>query len=231
MPTAARRRNADDYILDQGLLEEPFTEDAEDVRPARSSAIQHGWDAAVKSTSSQGGYTKDFRWSEDDQLVKFLDPTPFAVYYQHWINERPGKKSFTCTNDDTCPLCGIGDVARKKSCFSILNLSADEPTVEILTVSPTTAQILFRFSQDSKTGPLDRHYYSLSKTGTGPQTRFNVLPVRASHLEEEWGLTPEQAEAFVAAAEALDESVIPAPDLRLMEEVKAEITSRSPQRG
>jgi hypothetical protein len=229
MPTAARRRDTADYILDEGLMEEPYREDDENVRAPRSSAIQSGWDAALKSSNS-GQYTNDFRWTEDKQLVKFLGREPFAVYNQHWINERQGKKSFTCTDDATCPLCSIGDKPRRKICFSLVNLSAEEPQVEILTISPTTAQIFHRYDMDSATGPLDRMYYSLSKTGTGPKTLFNVEKVRPQFLEEEWKMSVADAEAIVSGAEALSDSIIPTPNVKLMEEVKAEITSRNPRR-
>jgi hypothetical protein len=229
MPTASRRKAAD-YVLDEGLMEEPYREDSEEYRAVRSSAIQKGWDAALKSSSGSGNYTNDFRWTEDRQLVKFLDREPFAVYSQHWINERQGKKSFTCTDDATCPLCSIGDKPRRKICFSLLNLSAEEPEVEILTISPTTAQILHRYDMDSNTGPLDRLYYALSKTGTGPKTIFDVEKVRPQYLDEEFSISPEEAEALVNDAKPLPASVIPAPDIALMEQVKAEITSRNPRR-
>jgi hypothetical protein len=83
---------------------------------------------------------------------------------------------------------------------------------------------------DSATGPLDRMYYSLSKTGTGPKTLFNVEKVRPQFLEEEWEMSVADAEAIVSGAEALSDSIIPTPNVKLMEEVKAEITSRNPRR-
>lgn len=230
MPAVARRRNADDYIADAALLDDAdvYVDDDENVIPARSSAIQSGWDAALKSVSSgKSGYTNDFKFSEDAQLVKFLDAEPLAVYSQHWI-ERAGKKSWTCLGDE-CPLCEGGDRPSRKIAFSIVNLSAETPVVEVLTVSPKTMQILARYNQDKTTGPLDRLYYSMSKQGTGPKAVFQIVPVKPRDLEEDWGINPSDTEGIVAGFEPLDSSVISFTPREKLEEIKREINSRSPR--
>lgn len=229
MPAVARRR-ADDYIADAALLDDAdvYSDDDENVIPARSSAIQSGWDAALKSVSTKtAGYTNDFKFTEDPQLVKFLDAEPLAVYSQHWI-ERPGKKSFTCLVEE-CPLCGIGDVPSRKVAFSVVNLSAESAVVEILTVSPKTVQILLRYNQDKTTGPLDRLYYSMSKQGTGPKAVFQIVPVKPRDLEEDWGINPSDAESTVSGFEPLDISVISFTSREKLEEIKREISQRSPR--
>lgn len=230
MPTAARR-TATDYIADESFLDDDYAEDSENVSSLRSSAIQSGWEAALKSGASQssGGYVNDFRFSQDSQLVKFLDSEPIAVYDQHWI-ERPGKRSWTCLGRDKCPLCGTGDKASRKISFSIVNLShPDGPTVEILTVSAKTVQILNRYHQDRATGPLDRLYYSMSKTGSGPKTVFQILPVKARDLEEDWGLDPAETEAIIGGFEPLSSKVISFHTAAQLEEIAREINQRAPR--
>lgn len=228
MPTAARRTN--DYIADESFLEDDFIEDGEDVSASRSSAIQSGWEAALKSASapSSGGYVNDFRFSEDSQLIKFLDSEPIAVYSQHWI-ERPGKRSWVCLGED-CPLCAVGDKPGRKVSFSIVNLSApDGAVVEILTVSPKTMQVLNRYHQDRSTGPLDRLYYSLSKTGSGPKTVFQILPVKARDLEEDWSLDPADTEAIISGFDPLTSKVISFSSREKLEEIAREINLRAPR--
>ena len=232
MPTAARR-TATDYIADESFLDDGFAEDSEDASSLRSSAIQSGWEAALKSAqspqSSGGGYVNDFRFGEDSQLVKFLDSEPLAVYSQHWI-ERAGKRSWTCLGNDKCPLCAIGDKPSRKVAFAVANLSnPDGPVAEVLTVSPKTMQILNRYHQDRATGPLDRLYYSMSKTGSGPKTVFQILPVKARDLEEDWGLDPAETEAIIGGFEPLTSKVISFHTAPQLEEIAREITQRAPR--
>ena len=231
MPTAARR-TATDYIADESFLDDGYAEDSEDASSLRSSAIQSGWEAALKAASSpqsSGGYVNDFRFSEDSQLVKFLDSEPIAIYAQHWI-ERAGKRSWTCLGNADCPLCKIGDKASRKISFSVANLShPDGPVAEILTVSPKTMQILNRYHQDRTTGPLDRLFYSMSKTGSGPKTVFNILPVKARDLEEDWGLDPAETEAVIGGMEPLSSKVISFHTAEQLEEIAREITQRAPR--
>lgn len=230
MPTA--RRTSTDYIADESFLDDEFAEDSENVSSLRSSAIQSGWEAALKSaqsSSSSGGYVNDFRFSEDNQLVKFLDSEPLAVYSQHWI-ERAGKRSWTCLGNASCPLCAIGDKPARKVSFSIVNLShPDGPTVEILTVSAKTMQILNRFHQDRTTGPLDRLFYSMSKAGSGPKTVFDIRPVKARDLEEDWGLDPAETEAVIGGFEPLTSKVISFHTAAQLEEIAREINQRAPR--
>jgi hypothetical protein len=230
LPTAARHTS--DYIADDSFLDDGYAEDSEHISAARSSAIQSGWEAALKSASapsSGSGYVNDFKFTEEAQLVKFLDSEPIAVYSQHWI-ERQGKRSWICLGNSDCPLCSKGDRPGRKVSFSVVNLSNPEgAAVEILTVSPKTMQILNRYHQDRTTGPLDRLFYSMSKTGTGPKTVFNILPVKARDLEEDWGLDPAETESIIGGFEPLDSKVISFNSKEKLEEIAREINLRAPR--
>jgi hypothetical protein len=215
MPVATRKKidtEAEDYLID-GVVEDDLDEDVlteeddENMDAVRSSALQSGWEAALKaSNTSSRKYTNDFRFQDEPQLVKFLDSVPFAVFSQHWV-QRTGKKSFNCIGVD-CPLCAVGDAPRKKIAFSLVNLSAEEPVVEMLVASTNLAVRLNRLDEDPKTGPLDRMYWSLSKSGSGPQTVHNVLPVKPRDLTDDWGTEQAEVEAVVDRFEPLTEKVI-----------------------
>lgn len=227
MPAAARK--IDKYVADATFLEE-FEEDT-DVTPARSSAIQSGWEAALRSSNERGSsYVNDFKWGEEPQLVKFLSADPVAVYSQHWI-ERPGKKSWICLGDEkTCPICRVvGDKPTRKIAFSIVNLSAEEAVAEILTVSYKTAQMLARYNDDKTTGPLDRLYYSLSRTGTGPKSVFHIQAVKARDLAEDWGIDPDETEAVLATFETLDTTAISFATKDQLQEIADEFAGRPPR--
>lgn len=229
MPVASRRPlDTDDYLVDgvADTEDELLEDDDEDVRAARSSAIQSGWDAALKSAQTdRKAYTNEFRFSEDPQLVKFLTNEPFAVFRQHWL-ERAGKKSFVCLEQE-CPLCEIlGDTPRAKAAFSIVNLSSESPVVEILLTSPTLTNQLAKFDTDAKTGPLDRLYWSMSRTGKGPKTTYSILPVKARDLAEDWGIDQSEVEDQIEGFEPLTPRVISSTPRDEMVSIAREMSTR-----
>lgn len=207
-----------------GSEEGLYEEEDEDEIPAHSSAIQSGWAAALKGAASDKKYTQDFRWEETPQLLKFIDSAPFAVFEQHWLEGRPGKKSFVCAGVE-CPLCEIGDTPRAKSAFSVVNLSAEGGfAVEILLTSPTLTRQLAGFDQDPKTGPLDRLFWSVSRQGKGPKTVYSIFPVKARDLAEDHGFDQADVESRVDRFEPLTRKVIPATPIAEMAQIAREMS-------
>jgi len=192
--------DADDYL----------TDDIEDVAPKHGTTVQAGWaaaDALLKPKKDSGEYASDFRFTEQAQLIRFLEDEPFSVYFQHWI-DRDGKKSFVCLGDD-CPLCTIsGDKPRGKFAFNVLVLSDEEPGVMILTAPPTLARQLKAANDDAKRGPLTKYYWAISRQGSGPQTTYTLDRVRGTDLAEEWELDQEDVEDLVANATKYDTSAV-----------------------
>lgn len=186
-------------------------EEPEDVKPKHGTTVQAGWgaaDAFLKPKREAGDYPTDFRFSEQQQLVRFLEDAPFMVYEQHWIDRTEGKRSFVCLGDD-CPLCTIaGDKPRAKFAFNILVLSEESPSVQILTAPPTLARQLRAANDDPRRGPLTKFYWAISRQGSGPQTTYTLDRVRGSDLAEEWELDPDEVETVAANAELHDESAI-----------------------
>ena len=227
MPVARRKPTAaaEDYIADEDIANDDLDEDLaeerdeeaalddddEDTVAPRSSAMQSGWKAALDATKGDSKrFTNEFKFTDEAQLVKFLSSEPFAVYEQHWI-ERSGKRSFVCSADvdpKGCPLCDKGDSPRAKVAFSVLNLSAEEPVVEMLVTSPTLTRQLASLDSDAKTGPLDRLYWALSKTGTKKSTSYTVQAVKARDLDEDWGCDPNEIEELVEQFEPLTSDAI-----------------------
>jgi hypothetical protein len=177
-----------------------FEEDSEDITPKHGTTVQSGWDmAAAVLDKPAGDYPTDFRFSEATQLVRFLEDDPFDVYAQHWI-ERDGKKSFVCLQtpriDDDCPLCDIaGDTPRNKFAFNVVVLTEEgDAKVQILTAPPSFARQLRAMNMDPKMGPLSKHYWAISRHGSGPKTQYTLNRVKATDLAEEWDLDPEAVE-------------------------------------
>jgi hypothetical protein len=176
--------------------------DSEDIQPKVGTTVQEGWDAAealLKVETSE--FPTDFRFSDEPQLVKFLQDRPFATYEQHWIERPKGKKSFVCIGDG-CPLCEIlGDKPRGKFAFNVLVLTGDVQGVQVLTAPPSLARQIKKAHDDERKGPLDREFWEISRMGTGPTTQYTLNFVRGRDLAEEWKLSQDTVNELVANAE------------------------------
>lgn len=176
---------------------EIFEEEDEDETPDRSSVIQSGWAAAKKAVAkSSKAYTTDFRFDNEPQLIKFISGEPMT-FMQHWVN-RPGKKSFISIGEGD-PLIEVGSKPDQKFAFTVLNLSDEEPQLQLMVVGVRLCGQLEKLASDKKTGPLDRPdvYWAVSKSGAGTQTSYSITPVKERDLAEDWDLDP------VAAAELI----------------------------
>lgn len=179
------------------LEDDLFIQEDETQSVDHSSMIQTGWSAAKKAVAnSSKSYATDFKFDEDVQLVKFISSDPMT-FMQHWVN-RPGKKSFISIGEGD-PLIAVGSVPSQKFAFTVLNLSDEEPQLQLMVVGVRLCGQLEKLASDKKTGPLNRPdmYYAVSKTGQGTKTSYSIVPVKERDLAEEWDIDP------VAAAELI----------------------------
>jgi len=210
MPIAKPSVDADTYLA----------EDSETIQPKVGTTVQEGWDAVdALLTTNNSEFPTDFRFSDEPQLIKFLQDRPFATYEQHWIERPKGKKSFVCIGD-TCPLCDIlGDKPRGKFAFNILVLVGETTGVQVLTAPPSLARQIKKAHDDERKGPLDREFWEISRMGTGPTTQYTLNYVRGRDLAEEWKLDIENVNEQIASAELFtaDEVVRETPRSELLE--------------
>jgi len=202
---------------DTNMIETPavsatdyMADDTVENAPKHGTTVQAGWGAASAflKPKKDSMYPTDFRFSEQAQLVRFMEDTPFAVYEQHWVDRTEGKRSFVCLGDE-CPLCTIaGDKPRPKFAFNIVVLSDGEPNVQILTAPPSFARQLQAANDDPRRGPLTKYYWAITRTGSGNTTQYMLDRVRPTDLADEWELDSDAVEAFVSTAEMNDASVI-----------------------
>jgi hypothetical protein len=199
MPITKPSVDADNYLA----------EDSEDAMPKVGTTVQQGWDAfdsLVQENTTE--FPTDFKFSDEPQLVKFLEDQPFASYEQHWIERPKGKKSFVCIGD-ACPLCDVlGDKPRGKFSFNVLVLSGDTQGVQILTAPPSLARQIKKAHDDERKGPLSKEFWEISRLGTGPTTQYTLNFVRGRDLAEEWKLSQDTVNELVAAAVPFTAEVI-----------------------
>ena len=189
--------NLDTYVSEtptQEVLEEIFAAEDEPETPERSSIIQTGWAAAKKAVAkSSKSFATDFRFDEDVQLIKFIGNEPMT-FMQHWVN-RPGKKSFISIGEGD-PLIAVGSKPDQKFAFTVLNLSDEDPQLQLMVVGIRLCGQLEKLDSNAKTGPLNRPdlYWAVSKSGTGTKTSYTINPVKERDLAEDWGIDPVAAD-------------------------------------
>lgn len=220
-PVTRRRRRRDEDDVEATPRrrhrrdEEPAEETGDEESDEESAVIpiSRGRKAIKKQSANEGGGASAFfRWDEEAQLVKFLESEPWS-YQQHWVT-REGKQSFPCLGKG-CPLCDIGIKQTTKVVYTILNLTpakGDDFLTQTLEVGVTLEETLATFDRDKKVGPLDRLYWSLSRSegarSSGSMRKYNyaIAPVKDRDLEEDWELDLDDVEA------AVDEAEIPEPE-------------------
>jgi hypothetical protein len=193
-------------------------------RPAQASttAVQSGWDAAAKSTIS-ADYPQELKFSEGEfQIIKFLDPNgPFAVYKQHFLQQKTeGKRSYLSLGPND-PLCvKLGSKPEDKKAFTIANLSVPgNPQRQMLIASPRLFKTLHA-QHFSPAGPLTKNYWAISRTGKMQQTVYHLNPIKARDLAEDWGITNiEEIEKTISEMKPYERSVLKEPTWEELEEI------------
>lgn len=220
--------NVDSYVVNtptQQDLEEIFTAEDETETPERSSVIQTGWAAAKKAVAkSNKTFATDFRFDEDVQLIKFIGNEPMS-FMQHWVN-RPGKKSFISIGEGD-PLIAVGSKPDQKFAFTVLNLSDEDPQLQLMIVGVRLCGQLEKLDSDKKTGPLNRPdiYWAVSKTGTGTKTSYTVNPVKERDLAEDWGIDPVAAAELIKTMKPLGAEALHTSTKAELAEIAREIAS------
>jgi hypothetical protein len=219
--------NVDSYTTPASVIasDELFIEEDENVSSSTSSSIQTGWSAAKKAVAkSTKSFATDFKFDEDVQLVKFISDEPI-VFMQHWVN-RPGKKSFISIGEGD-PLVEVGSVPSQKFAFTVLNLSDEEPQVQLMIVGVRLCGQLEKLASDKKTAPLNRPdmYYAVSKTGTGTKTSYSVVPVKERDLAEEWDIDPVAAADLIKSLKPLGPEALHTSTKAELAEIAREIAA------
>jgi hypothetical protein len=220
--------NVDSYVVETPTaenLEEIFAAEDETEVPERSSVIQTGWAAAKKAVAkSNKTFATDFRFDEDVQLIKFIGNEPMS-FMQHWVN-RPGKKSFISIGEGD-PLVAVGSKPDQKFAFTVLNLSDEDPQLQLMIVGVRLCGQLEKLDSDKKTGPLNRPdiYWAVSKTGTGTKTSYSITPVKERDLAEDWGIDPVAASELIKTMKPLGPDALHTSTKAELAEIAREIAS------
>jgi hypothetical protein len=195
-------------------------EDGE-ASPKVRRVVRSGWSGVDSVKTGNSDYAVRLKLTEDTQIIRFIGDAPYASYGQHWL-ERSGQKSFVCIGED-CPLCKAGNRPSKRHNFNVALLTeGEEPALRSLEVGPRVIDQLKNFHNSDRTGPLDKHYWAISRTGKGATSSTLLQMVKAADLEE-WGLSALTADQLAEFAEtAYTEDIIQVPSKRDLVQIASE---------
>jgi hypothetical protein len=160
--------------------------------------LASGWGAA-EETIKPKQFTNDFKPTEKPQLIKFLDQSgPFAVYNEHWLDEKTeGQRSYVCYGAG-CPLCTtLQNKPKKKYGFSVAVISATETTLARFIATPLYFKALHA-AEHSPSGPLPKNYWSIFRHGSMKDTVLTLNPVKSRDLLEDYGIDEAKVEEAIA---------------------------------
>jgi hypothetical protein len=206
----SRRLNTEEADTSRRTSRRASRDEDEDDEPTPKVGGR-GWGSYEKTKQASSGFPDNFKAGSESVIVKFLDPEPFLVFLQHWI-ERSGKKSFTCL-ESKCPLCDdAGDKPSQQVSFNVVDFTdPDDPQVKVWQVGPMVADILKNYAKDKKTSPINRDdlYFSVRKETKNKKTNYYITPVKERDLLDDWDIEPlneEDLETF--DAKAYDEDIL-----------------------
>jgi hypothetical protein len=193
----------------------------EDDAPKARRVVRSGWSGVDSVKTGDSNYAVRLKLTEDTQIIRFIGDAPYASYGQHWL-ERSGQKSFVCIGED-CPLCKAGSRPSKRHNFNVALLTeGEEPALRSLEIGPRVIDQLKNFHNSDRTGPLDKHYWAISRTGKGATSSTLLQMVKAADLEE-WGLAAITSDQLTELEEnAYTEEIIQVPSKRDLMQIASE---------
>lgn len=205
-------------MIDMGVARNDYVNDELDIdvddAPVAASApaanVATGWEGAAALNQPSGeGFPTELKLNDQFQLIKFIDTNgPFAVYSQHFLQQKTeGKRSYVCIGSN-CPLCNkLHHKPEKKTAFSVVNLTDGNIQRQQLIATPRLYKTLHA-AEFSPQGPLTKNYWAINRTGKMQQTVYNLMAVKARDLSEDWGLDAEDIELQLANIQPFDSSSI-----------------------
>ena len=159
----------------------------------------------MDSTSS---FAQTFKPDEKTRSSSSWRTIPYATFRRHWIertimddNNKPTKSNrpYTCllSFDKPCPLCEIGDKPQAVSRFNIA-ICDENGTLQLKSwdTGARLYNVLKAYANDPKIAPLTKGFFLVSRTGKKGSTQYNIVPVKATSLEEDYDIPVPTKEAL-----------------------------------
>lgn len=222
-----RRRNVEGFVegrQDAARSNRGTRSDDDDY--SGPSTVSSGWGAVKKYKAATSGYPDQFKATDEEKLVAFIEDEPFTAYLEHWVNEMPKgqKKSFVCLGDG-CPLCAIGHKPRSIAVFNIVDFTDPQnPELKVWQAGPGPLGKIEQRADNSRTSPINKDglYFAVSSVqGSNGYYQYTVDPVRADALAEDFGIDPDfAADAIDRLSEKVyDKSIVRVDSRETLQEI------------
>ena len=228
-----RQRDEDDEVVAPPTKfkapKPPVEDDEDEDEETGTSTIRRGFSAARQIADSTSPFAQTFKLTEQIQVIKFLEGEPYASYTRHWIERMTPtgrqNRSYNCLKiwSKECPLCEAGDRPQSVSAINIALIGDDGvPMLKTWDCGPKLLGILESFARDPKIAPLTKGYFLASRSGKGGTTNYQIVPVKAHSLQEDYDIDPPSEEELKKIG-LYDSSIIAMPKTKDLEEIASEI--------
>lgn len=209
------------------------TADDDDVAPAFK--IRGGRTEAQRQAEATSTFAKVYRPSSTGtDVIKFLEDTPYACYRRHWVpattaEGKPTSRPYVChaTGGKECAICDVGDRASGVYSYNVA-ICGDDGQVLHRTwdMGIRVFKVVDGYSTDPKVAPLTRNFFLVKKSGEGTSTSYQVSPVRASALVEDYDTpVPDQSEIDRLKNDLYTSDIIQIETPKRMREIARELAA------
>lgn len=199
--------------------------------------VKGGLAEAKRQYESNATYAQSFKPDEAGSVVKFLEDENYAGYKRHWIkradeNGRPTNRPYTCMRSFTgdngkprdCPLCEIGDRPQAVSSFNIAVLTEDGTiSLKSWDMGVKVFNLAMNYANNAKVGPLSRGFFFVTRTGKDQQTQYNMIPIKATALQEDYDV-PVPSEDALKAIDVYTPDVVQVTPMKELREIAEELS-------
>ena len=126
------RQEDDEEAAPPQAVESDNGDDTDDDEEAPTQQIRRGMSAGRQVMDSTSSFAQAFKFTDQIQIIKFLEDEPYANYTRHWIERQTptgrSPRSYNCLRNwgKHCPLCEeAGDRPQAVSAFNVALIGDD----------------------------------------------------------------------------------------------------------
>ena len=197
--------------------------------------VKRGNAEAQRQMDSTSSYAQAFKPDDKGGIIKFLEDEAYASFKRHWINRstKDGQttRAYTCMRSFVgengkpldCPLCEIGDKPQAVAAYNIA-ICAEDGTLAVKSwdMGAKVFNLAKAYADNPRIGPLTKNFYFVSKTGSRQQVQYNMIPVKATALEEDYDV-PVPSEAALSALDLYTEDIVQVTPKKELRELAEEL--------